>query len=104
MGNNFSVSYSNNDIELFNYLKDKLPRQYSLSNFCMEWIKKGIDSLKTNGTSSLDTFQEVIPRLEVDNFKWRNVVKNISNEDLKNMVNNLNQKINIVNRELQKRV
>lgn len=107
MGNNFSVSYTNEDIKLFNYLKEKLPRQYSLSEFCMEWIKKGINDLKLPG-ATLDPFQIrnaiAIPSLFADNIKWREAVKDIPNDKLKEMVNSFNQKINIVNRELQKRI
>ena len=105
MGNNFSVSYTNEDIKLFNYLKEKLPRQYSLSEFCMEWIKKGNKDLKLpGGTFQPYQIQNVIPRLDSDNLKWREAVKNIPNEKLKELVNSFNQKINIVNRELQKRI
>jgi len=105
MGNNFSVSYTNEDINLFNYLKEKLPRQYSLSEFCMVWIKKGIKDLKLpGGTFQPYQIQNIIPRLDADNMKWREAVKNIPNEKLKELVNSFNQKINIVNRELQKRI
>ena len=107
MGNNFSVSYSNNDISLFELLKEKLPREISLSAFCMEWIKKGIKELGSPG-STLDSFRvqsaAVLPSVDAENRQWRDIVKNVPNTDLKNVVNNLNQKINIVNRELQKRI
>ena len=107
MGNNFSVSYTNEDIKLFNYLKEKLPRQYSLSEFCMVWIKKGIKDMRLPG-ATLDPFQTrnttALPGINADNIKWREVVKNIPNDGLKDIVNHMNQKINIVSRELQKRI
>lgn len=107
MGNNFSVSYSNNDVKVFELLKEKLPREISLSAFCMDWIKKGIKELGSPG-STLESFKvqsaATVPALQAENHQWRDIVKNIPNNDLKNVVNNLNQKINIVNRELQKRI
>lgn len=109
MGRNISISIKQGaDGEAIDWLAGNLPRKHSLSSFMMECTVKGVNILKQQKTINIQAYLNdagfTPPDILMEIPEFRRRIKDINNTDLKVFQNKLQEKLTLLNREMQKRI